>query len=512
MHKRLLFALSLSSALVSSSQQTYQAPFFADSLQRMEKIRSAQAVVDKLYKDHAARNNFPALVYGVVVDGKLLYSGNTGYTDVDKKIAASNTSAFRIASMTKSFTTLAIMKLRDEGKLKLDDPASKYIPEMKKVKHLTSDAQPITIRHLMTHAAGFPEDNPWGDRQLSDTDKELLDLVSNNVSFSNVPGLAYEYSNLGFALLGRIITNVSGKPYQQYMTETIFKPLGMNHTYWDYKKVPAEKLAHGYRRWGNGWKEEALLADGSYGAMGGLITTMEDFSKYVALHISAWPPRSGKESTVLKRSSLREMQTAGFFAGLNAGYRYPGGRPCATSAQYAFGLRWVKDCEGRTWIGHSGGLPGFGSNWIFFPDYGFGVVCFANLTYAPTSGINIAVADTLIKLAELKPRTISVSPILQQRKEEIVKLLPYWNGAEATKIFAENFFPDRPLNELKDLTASLYEKAGKIVRVSALQPENQLRGTFVVEGEKANIEVFFTLTPEKIPLIQQLDMRERKKQ
>ena len=511
MLKRLLFASTFSYALMVSAQQTYKAPFFKDSIQRIEKIRAAQTVVDQLYKDHAAKNNFPALVYGVVVDDKLLYWGGTGYTNVEKKTEATNTSAFRIASMTKSFTTLAIMKLRDEGKLKLDDPASKYIPEMKKVKHLTSDAQPITIRQLMTHAAGFPEDNPWGDRQLADTDKELLDLISSDVAFSNVPGMAYEYSNLGFALLGRIITNVSGKPYQQYMTESIFKPLGMNNTYWDYKKVPAEKLAHGYRRQGTGWKEEALLADGSYGAMGGLITTMEDFGKYVALHISAWPPRSDKESAVLKRSSLREMQTTGFFAALNAGYRYPSGRPCATTAQYAFGLRWTKDCEGRTWIGHSGGLPGFGSNWIFFPEYGFGVVCFANLTYAPTSGINIAVADTLIKLADLKPRTIPVSPILQQRKEEIVKLLPTWNDAEATKIFAENFFPDRPLNELKQLTTSLYEKAGKITRIGELIPENQLRGTFVLEGEKANIEVFFTLAPEKVPLIQQLDMRERKK-
>ena len=491
--------------------QPLRPPFFPDSLQRIEKIKAAQAIVDKMYKDHAVKNNFPALVYGVVVDGALLYWGSTGYTDVDKKIAATNNSAFRIASMTKSFTTLAIMKLRDEGRLQLDDPASKYIPEMKKVKLLTADAAPITIRQLMTHAAGFPEDNPWGDRQLADTDKELLDLVSNDVSFSNVPGIVYEYSNLGYALLGRIITNLTGKPYQQYMNEAIFRPLGMNNTYWDYKKVPAEKLAQGYRKHGNGWKKEALLGDGSYGAMGGLITTMEDFGRYVALHMNAWPPRSGSESGVLKRSSLREMQTSGYFAGLNSNYRYPSGRPCATTAQYAFGLRWTKDCEGRTWIGHSGGLPGFGSNWIFFPEYGFGVVCFANLTYAPTSGINLAVADSLIRLADLKPRAIPPSPILQQRKEQIVKLLPGWAGAESSGIFAENFFPDRPLNELKQLTASLYEKTGKIINVGELVPENQLRGTFLLVGEKANIEVFFTLTPEKVPLIQQLDLRERKK-
>lgn len=465
-----------------------------------------------MFKDHAERNFFPGFVWGVVVDGKLLYSGSAGYTDVTKKITANSSSGFRIASMSKSFTTLAIVKLRDEGKINLDDPASKYIPEMKKIKYLTSDAGAITVRHLMNHAAGFPEDNPWGDRQLADTDKELLDLISNDVAFSNVPGLTYEYSNLGFALLGRIITNVSGKPYQQYINETIFKPLGMSNTYWEYKKVPAERLAHGYR-WQNGnWQEEALLSDGSYGAMGGLITTIEDFAKYMELHMSAWPPGSGSESPVLKRSSLREMQTTGIFSGMNTRFRYPNGRTCAVTSTYAYGLGLTRDCEGKTWIGHSGGLPGFGSNWRFYPDYGIGVVCFANLTYAPTGLINLAVMDTIMKLADLKPRTLPVSPVLQQRKEQLVKLLPHWNNAITRGMFAENFFSDRPLDSLKKLSASLFEKAGNILRVTELIPENQLRGTFTMQGEQSDIVIFFTLTPEKIPLIQQLEMFERKRQ
>lgn len=512
MHKTCTIVICTLLALFSFGQQAYQPPFFEDSINRVAKIKSTQAVVDKMFKDYAERNHFPGFVWGIVVDGKLFYSGSTGYTNVDKKIPATSSSDFRIASMTKSFTTLAIIKLRDEGKINLDDPAYNYIPEMKKIKYLTSDAGVITVRNLMNHMAGFPEDNPWGDRQLADTDQDLLGLISDDVSFSNVPGLAYEYSNLGFALLGRIITNVSGKPYQQYINENIFKPLGMNNTYWEYKKVPAEKLAHGYR-WQNGtWQEEALLSDGSYGAMGGLITTLEDFEKYMALHMSAWPPRSGKESPVLKRSSLREMQTSGVFSGLNPRFRYPDGRTCAVTSSYAYGLGLTRDCEGKTWIGHSGGLPGFGSNWRFYPDYGIGVVCFANRTYAPTATISLAVVDTIMKLANLKPRRLPVSPILQQRKEQLVKLLPHWTNALSSGIFAENFFPDRPLDSLKKLSASLFDKAGNIVRVTELIPENQLRGTFTLEGEKSDILVFFTLTPEKVPLIQEFDIYERKKQ
>ncbi len=178
---------------------------------------------------------------------------------------------------------------------------------------------------------------------------------------------------------------------------------------------------------------------------------------------------------------------------------------------YAYGLGWSKDCDGKTWVGHSGGLPGFGSNWRMFPDYGIGVVCFANLTYAPTGGINTAVTDTLIKLADLKPRALPVSPILQQRKEQIVKLFPQFNDAEKSGIFAENFFPDNPVDSVKKNATILFEKTGTITKVSALIPENNLRGSFIMEGEKSNIEVFFTLTPEKVPLIQQLEMWERKK-
>ncbi len=478
---------------------------------RIEKVKATEAVVKKMFEEHASKNYFPGFAYGVVLDGKLIYAGATGYTNVEKKIPATTSSAFRIASMSKSFTGMAIVKLRDAGKLSLDDPAAKYIPELKKVKHLTRDAPAITVRHLLTHSAGFPEDNPWGDRQLADTDKDLLDLVANDVQFSNVPGMGFEYSNLGFALLGRIITIVSGKPYQQYITENILKPLGMNSTYWEYTKVPLGKLAHGYRRENDSWKEEALLADGSYGSMGGLITTIEDFEKYMALHLSAWPASSEKESPVLKRSSLREMQTAGVFSGLNTRFRYPGGRLCATASLYAYGLGWSKDCDGKTWVGHSGGLPGFGSNWRMFPDYGIGVVCFANLTYAPTGGINTAVTDTLIKLADLKPRALPISPILQQRKEQIVKLFPQFNDAEKSGIFAENFFPDNPVDSVKKNATILFEKTGAITKVSALIPENNLRGSFIMEGEKSNIEVFFTLTPEKVPLIQQLEMWERKK-
>lgn len=491
----------------AQSKQTYQPPVFTDTV-RVKKIEAAFPIIEEIYKSHAEKNHFPGLAFGLVVDGKLVFSGSTGFTDIKKKIPATTKSMFRIASMSKSFTSLALLKLRDEGKLNLDDPVYKFIPEMKKNLLLTKDAVPITIRHLMTHAAGFPEDNPWGDRQLADTDKELIDLINKGTFFSNAPGIAYEYSNLGFALQGYLIKKITGIPYQQYINEKIFKPLGMMNTKWEYAEVPAGQLAHGYR-WQNGdWLEEELLHDGSYGAMGGLITSIEDFTKYMALHMGAWPARNDIESTIIKRSSLREMHMPANFSGLNPNFRYPDGRNCAVVSAYCYGLGWLRDCEGRVYIGHSGGLPGFGSQWRFLPEYGIGVVAFGNLTYAGFGNVNLQVLDTLIRWIGLKPRQLPASPILNQRKNELVKLFPGWKNAETSGIFAENFFPDNPIDSLRKIFSELYDKAGKIIHVKELIPENQLRGRFILQGEKTDIEVFFTLTPENPPLVQQLNVRE----
>lgn len=488
----------------------YQPAVFTD-VARIEKIKKYLPVIDSLYKNHARENHFPGIAFGIVVDGQLIYKNAYGYTDIDKKVAASTSSLFRIASMSKSFTAMAILKLRDEGRLDLDDPAYFYIPKLKNVKYPTADAPHITIRHLLTHGAGFPEDNPWGDRQLADNDKELMEFIGKQITFSNPPGIAFEYSNLGFALLGKIITNVSGQRYQDYIKENIWQPLGMKNAEWEYGNVPADKLAHGYRWLNENWVEEELLhdtPDGSWGAMGSMISSIDEFANYMAFHLSAWPPNNTSDKGPVKRSSVREMHHPWRFNGLNTNYTFPDGRNCAIATAYNYGLGWMRDCESRVYISHSGGLPGFGSQWRIMPDYGIGVVAFANRTYAPFGAVNLRVLDTLIKLAELQPRELPASKILEQRKNELVKILPDWDKGKQSGIFAENFFPDYPIDTLKKYATDLLSKTGKIVSVSTVKPENQLRGSFIIKGEKTSIEIYFTLSPENPPLIQEYHIRE----
>ena len=521
--KRLLLFCALSIVILSCNENkaieapaamlfdsSYKPAVFTDT-KRLEKIKQILPIIDSLYKATAEKNHFPGMTYGIVVDGKLIHTGNYGYTDIEKKIPVSSSSVFRIASMSKSFTAMAILKLRDEGKLRLDDPAYLYIPALKKLKYATADSPPITIRHLLTHGAGFPEDNPWGDRQLSDNDKELIAFIENQVSFSNPPGVAYEYSNLGFALLGKIVTEVSGKPYQQYIRENIWQPLGMKTAEWEFGNVAPDKLAHGYRWLNEKWNEETLLhdtPDGSWGAMGSMMCSIDEFANYMALHLAAWPASNLEDKGPVKRSSIREMHHPWRFNGFNPAYKYTDGRNCAIATAYCYGLGWTRDCDGKVFIAHSGGLPGFGSQWRIMPDYGIGVVAFANRTYAGMGGVNMQVLDTMIKLAGLTARELPPSIILHERKADLLQLLPDWTDAEKLGIFAENFFPDNPIDSLKKQSKELYSKIGKFVTVHEMKAENQLRGSFIIDGENASLMIYFTLSPENPALIQEYHMSE----
>jgi CubicO group peptidase (beta-lactamase class C family) len=487
---------------------SYRVPYFADS-ERAQKLEAVFPAADSMMTKYAIENHIPGFSYGIVVDGKLVHTLSFGYSDIEKKIPVTSSTMFRVASMSKSVTAMAILKLRDAGKLSLDDPASRYIPALKHQRYTTADAPEITIRHLLTHGAGFPEDNPWGDRQLADADKELIALLDKEVSFSNPPGISYEYSNLGFALLGKIVSVVSGKPYQQYIRDEIFTPLGMKFSGYEYSSMPPEKLAHGYRWLNEKWNEEQLLhdqPDGSWGAMGALISSVDEFAKYMSLHLQAWPPANTVDSAVLRRSSIREMHHPWRFNGMNLQYRYADGRICPVATAYCYGLAWLQDCEGKTVVSHSGGLPGFGSHWGILPDYGIGIVSLANRTYSGVGRINVHILDTLVKRAGLRPRMIPPSLILEQRKNELVKLFPDWKDAATSGIFAENFFPDNPVDSLIKYSRLNYEGAGNVIDISPVTALNQLRGEFTIHGTKADIKVFFTLSPENPALIQEFKM------
>lgn len=495
---------ALSAQKNTTSTHAYSVPEFVDT-DAFDLMTAAFSLIEQTYFEYAEANHYPSISFGIVADGKLMYANSSGTANISTGTNADTNTLYRIASMSKSFTSMAILKLRDEGKLNLTDPVSNYIPEINLAGQLTADAPEITIQHLMTMSAGFPEDNPWGDRQLDATDEELLNVLTEGVSFSNVPGINYEYSNLGYALLGKIIGIISGRPYQQYIKEEILLPLGMESTEWEYTKIPDRSLARGYLWQEGDWEDVPYLHDGSYGAMGGLISSIEDFGKYIALHLDAWPPRDDPETGPLRRSSIREMHQPWRMNTLLSEAKTPGGTDCPAVSGYGYGVSWQKDCRGIVRIAHSGGLPGFGSEWRIYPDYGIGIVSFSNRTYGAPSSINAIALDTLIAIADFKPRSLKASSILEQRKSELVEILTEWEEGNLG-IFADNFFLDEPLEQRKSAAKRIFEEAGAIQEISELTPLNQLRGSFILSGQKSNIRVFFTLNPQKEAFIQQVNL------
>ncbi|PXX30518.1 serine hydrolase [Arenibacter sp. ARW7G5Y1] len=486
--------------LYSSSYKAQE--FVQDS--RRKKITEHAPEVENLIREHMKEHNIPGVAYGIVVDNELVAASAMGLMNLENKQPATTKSSFRIASLTKSFTAMAILKLRDEGKLSLDDAVVKYIPELGSMRHLTTDSPSIDIENLMTMTSGLPEDNPWGDRQLDESEQMLFDLIKNGLSLANPPSHAFEYSNTSYALLGQIISRVSRTPYQTYITNNILRPLGMEETYWEYSNIPKEQLVLGYRWEDEEWKQEPMLHDGAFGAIGGLITSIEDFGKYVSFHLSAWPPRSDQDNGPVKRSTLREMHRP-HFPRLNAQGRDFNGDTCPSISSYGYGLGITEDCNGLKRVSHGGALPGYGSSYSFFPEYGIGIIAFGNLTYTGPLPLN-DIGKLLFKTVGLEPRQLPVSEILNQRQEQLTQWIGNWNQEMEDKFLAENFYLDFSRKHRIDQIEEILQKAGKINSVSKLEPINQLRGRFKLEGDKGLVEIFFTLTPEKNPKVQQLDV------
>ena len=506
------FLILIFTAPIASAQQIpydplvskdYQPPVFIQD-NRAEKIRELAPAIEQLIQKHARDKNIPGIAYGIVVDDNLVVSGSTGKTHLEQNIPVTTSSVFRIASMTKSFTTMAIMKLQEEGKLSIKEPVRLYIPEMAYLKYPTTDSPLITVENLMTMSAGFPEDNPWGDRQLDETDQMLMDLVADGISFSNPPSKEYEYSNTGYALLGNIITRVSGMPYQQYINEEILKPLGMEDTYWEYADVPEEQLAIGYRWEDGNWKLEPMLHDGSFGAIGGLMTSIEDFAKYVSFHLSALPARSEDEQGPVNRNTLREMHMPQF-PRLYANAKDYNQEPCPYMAGYGYGLGINEDCHGRKVVRHGGALPGFGSNYVFYPEYGVGLMAFGYLTYTAPWPL-AEIEKLLFEEAGIEPRKLPVSDILAERMQQVLALIQHWEADLEDKILAENFYLDRSREHRMADAQKIFEQAGPIEHISEITPQNQLRGNFIIQAENGLINVFFSLNPENPPKVQALNL------
>lgn len=471
-------------------------PALSQSGGAQSEIDSSLPEIRQGFEAWKAANNVPGLVWGVVKDGKLIHAEGLGVQDIAAKRPVTADTAFRIASMSKAFTAYGVLRLREAGKLTLDDPAMKHVPEM------AGWGAGISVGDLLHHTAGFVTDDPWGDRQQVLQPAEFTAMLKAGVPFYSAPGTRYEYSNFGYATLGRVITNVSGKPFQRFIGETVFTPLGMGATTYDVKAVPRARLAQGYR-WENGaWVLEPEMRDGEFGAMGGVVTTANDYAKWVAHLLSGWPvaAKAGQDG-----AALRAMRMGG---GFPHGRARPGkdAPDCRQQFIYTGGLVSGNDCLLGAVMFHSGGYPGYGSHMLLLPDAGVGIFAFANRTYGAPQPPVWDAAGVLSRAGVIKARPEPLSPALAEGYSVARQVWAEGRIDVQPKKLAMNMLLDRSAENWAKELARLKGEAGICQTAVPIAPDGAMSGRFTWVCEKGRINGRVLLAPTPTVQIQALGL------
>lgn len=475
---------------------------------RFNRIAATLPEIDRLTAEFVDKHHLPGLAYGVIAGGQLIHAGSVGLADTTATLPVSRRTLFRIASMTKSFVAVAILQLRDAGRLGLDDPVARYVPELALLASPTTDAPPLTLRHLLTMNVGWPEDNPWGDRQLALDDAALSALLAQGVTFASSPNTQYEYSNLAYMILGKVVHQVSGQPFQEYTAQHILQPLGMLNARWNLDRVD-QPVAKGYRLVDGEFVEEPAAwapCGGDAAGFGGLYLSVDDLAKWVAFFLSAWPPHDGAENSVLRRSSLREMQRCANLRPPPASAQ-PIGRPLKWEVGgYAFGLFAAETTEFGRLVGHAGGLPGFGSHMVWLPDRDIGVATLSNCTYAPAVASAMQILHYLVTNAQLASRPVQPHPALLSAQTDVIRLIQRWDDVLADALVAVNFFLDTPRDVWRQRFESLQRRHGVLQVDGEIEIRNPLRGQWKMRGARGWCTIWITLTPTVPPRVQHLSI------
>lgn len=295
--------------------------------------------------NNAYRFNGVALV---IHNGEVLLNKGYGFSDIVSKTLNNPDTRFPILSITKSFTATIILKLQDDKKLSIHDKLSKYFPDF-------PDGSKITIHHLLTHSSGIY--NYTGDVGIEDSaivnhpiSKERVVSYFRDKPLDFPPGKYYSYNNSGYFLLGLVIEKITGKPYETVVRENIFKPLGMNQSGFDFINLPKSVKAQGYEIWDQDTVIPYRHYDSTFAySAGSIYSTTTDMVKW-AQAVSSRQILKPKTWELAFKSKIR-----------NYGYGWMTGQ--------FFGKRYVR---------HSGGYPGYMSEFIYYPNEGFIIVLLNN--------------------------------------------------------------------------------------------------------------------------------------
>jgi len=392
-----------------ASSQSQSSPGAIDDRRLADHPRVAQALeLVRVWLDaQRAYDEIPGISAGIVHDQQMIWSGGFGYADPARRLAADARTIYSICSISKLFTSIGVLQLRDAGKLRLDDPVSRHLSWFKIRR--PADAPEITIEGLLTHASGLPResDHPYwtGPDFAFPTREQIIERIASQETL--YPAETYfQYSNLGLTLAGELIAAASGQPYADYVQRNILDPLGLRST--------TTEMPEGERGGRLAVGHSAIQRDGSrvpvpfFTARGiapaaGFASTVEDLGRFASWHFRLLA-RGGSE--VLRQHTLREMMRVHWVD---------------PDFETTWGLGYsVWRNDNKTFVGHGGSCPGYRTQLLLKPDEKVATVFMANAQGVNTSqfvqrvydivapAIKVAVKDTV----KLRPEDRSLAPYL----------------------------------------------------------------------------------------------------
>jgi CubicO group peptidase (beta-lactamase class C family) len=383
------FLLTVSLAMLGPAPVSPQSPVDDPEVQAQIDLFSAWL------EGQVAIRGLPGIVAGVVSGDELVWAKGFGYADVESERPMETDTRFRMASHSKLFTATAIMQLREEGRVRLDDPATDYLPWFA-FQAPSPDDPPVTIEHLLTHSSGLPrEAGPhWSDLEFP-TDEEVRALMADRrAPFS--PEVRWKYSNLAYTIAGMVVEEVSGMSWADYLQQNIFDPLGMSSSSVD-REDP--KMATGYgSRMPDGSRRVFPFVDArGMAAATGLTSTVEDMARFVSAQF-----RSGARGgdRLLGTASLREMHRV---------------RMLETTWTRGQGIGFsVQRRDGTLYVGHGGGYPGYTTNTSIQLDSKVGVIVLTNTNDSNPAQIAqqlmSTVGEAVAKATAEEPEVIAWDP------------------------------------------------------------------------------------------------------
>ena len=339
---------------------------------------------DEIVEKNFDHERDAGLAAAIIVDGEIAWFKGIGRADLEAGRPPDRLTTSRVASITKTFTATAIMKLRDAGMLELEDPLVLHIPEFAAARALAGTLEGVTIKRLLTHHSGLSTEPPlptWAKPEFPGMDR-IIDAIS-DAEVVIPQDSRWKYSNFAFGLLGEVVHRLTGKSYAEYVGSEIIRPLGLDYTTFEIDEVGPGRMATGYVPAvppGSGLRNAPYAHLEGLTSAGQLHSNVHDLARWVGFHTAAI------DSPVLGRKSLDEMH-----------------RPVYISPDWSWGqaLAWRAHRRGdRVYQEHGGGIHGYSSQVVFNKPARMGAITLANVwPPAPRDSVAMALLDAAIDAA-----------------------------------------------------------------------------------------------------------------